>query len=547
MQRVGVNLLLIFSLILAFSSCAKRGTPDGGPLDMEPPVYVRARPENFTTNFDANEIRIYFNEYIKLSDPQRQIIISPPMDPRPEITPLGTASKSIRIRINDTLEPRTTYTINFGRSITDNNEANPLSFFTYAFSTGPYIDSLSLRGSVKDAILRSPDPFISVMLYEIDSTYNDSVIYTRVPRYVTNTLDSATTFQLNNLKQGTYQLVAMRDVNNNYTFEPRTDKVAFSDEYITIPTDEEFDLTLFSEILEGQFERPQVKAQQHLIFGYTGLIKADSVSIMPLNVPADFEDRVTKDPATDTLHYWYRPFAERDTLKFVVQTPQMTDTVIARLRKVKRDTLQFSFEPTAALGFLEDLKIRPTVPLEEVNDSLITLTRSDSISMPFSGTYDRWNNTYNLSFEKAEKQTYRVTALPGAFIDFFGRQNDTLTTQVRTPALSDRGNLIVNLTGVEEFPVIVQVATEKGEVIAEKFSDGSNTVTFNNLKPGNYLLRLIYDTNNNQIWDTGSFLGRKQPELVVYYPEPISVRANWDDTYLFNASPSATVPAQDAQ
>lgn len=543
MRLTGVKFLLLFSLFLAFSSCAKRGTPEGGPLDSEPPRYIRASPENFTTSFDADEIRIYFNEYIKLSDPQRQIIISPPMDPRPEITPLGSASKSIRIRITDTLEPRTTYTINFGRSILDNNESNPLSFFTYAFSTGPYIDSLSLRGSINDAILRAPDPFISVMLYEIDSTYNDSVIYTRVPRYVTNTLDSATTFQLNNLKQGTYQLVAMRDVNNNYTFEPQTDKIAYADEYITIPTDEEFGLTLFTEILEGRFERPQLKAQQHLIFGYTGLVVADSISITPLNVPEEFEDRITKDASTDTLHYWYKPFAQRDTLKFVVQTPRTSDTVIARLRKAKRDTLLFSFEPTAGLGFNEDLKLIPTVPLEEVNDSLITLMRSDTIPMPFTGTYDRWNNVYNINFEKSEKQSFKVTALPGAFTDFFGRTNDTLTTQVRTPALADRGNLIVNLTGVEEYPVIVQVTTEQGEVIAEQYLLSSNTVKFNTLKPGSYLLRLIYDRNENRVWDTGNFLDRKQPEVVVYYPEPITIRANWDDTYSFNASPAAFVPA----
>lgn len=542
MQRAGVNFLLILSLILAFSACAKRGTPKGGPLDTEPPRYVRARPENFTTNFDANEIRIYFNEYVKLSDPQRQIIISPPMDPLPEITPLGTASKSIRIRINDTLQPRTTYTINFGRSIIDNNESNPLSFFTYAFSTGPYIDSLSLRGSVKDAILRAPDPFITVMLYEVDSTYNDSVIYTRVPRYVTNTLDSATTFQLNNLKQGTYQLVAMRDANNNYTFEPSIDKVAFADEYINIPTDEEFGLTLFREILEGEFKRPQVKGQQHLIFGYTGLIEPDSISITPLDVPTDFEDRLTKDAKSDTLHYWYRPFAQRDTLQFLVQTPGRADTVIARLRKVKRDTLQFTFEPSSNLGFHQDLTIRPTVPLEQITDSLVRITRSDTIPVAFTGNYDPWNNVYDLSFEKTEKQTYKVTALPGAFIDFFGRVNDTIKSQVRTPALSDLGNLIINLTGVEEFPVIVQLTTQKGEVIAEDYSTGTNVITFNNLKPGNYLMRLIYDRNENQVWDTGSFLSRRQPEIVVYFPEPIDVRANWDVTHTFNASPTALPP-----
>ena len=539
MQRAGVHFLLILSLILAFAACAKRGTPDGGPLDEEPPVYVRARPENFTTNFDANEIRIYFDEYVKLSDPQRQIIISPPMDPRPEITPLGTASKFIRIKMHDTLQPRTTYTINFGRSITDNNEANPLSFFTYAFSTGPYIDSLSIRGRVRDAILQVPDPFISVMLYEVDSTYSDSVIYSRVPRYVTNTLDSATTFQLNNLKEGTYQLVAMRDVNNNYTFEPQTDKIAFADEYIELPTDEEFDLSLFTEELEGEFARPQVKAQQHLIFGYTGLILGDSISITPLDVPAEFEDRITKDPATDTLHYWYKPFAERDTLKFVVQTPQKTDTVIARLRTAKKDTLQFTFDPQSTVGFHQDLKIRPTVPLEQVNDSLLSVTVSDTIPVPFTGTYDRWNNVYNVSFEKTEEKTYSFKALPGAFTDFFGRLNDTITSQVRTPALSDLGNLIVNLTRVEEFPVIVQVTTEKGEVIAERYSTGSSVINFDSLKPGKYLLRLIYDRNENRVWDTGSFLKRTQPERVVYYPAPIDIRANWDDTYTFDASPEA--------
>lgn len=542
MKSIGLKLLTVLCLFSAIWGCAKRGTPDGGPLDEEPPRYVRAKPENFTTSFDANEIRIHFNEYVKLTDPQRQIIISPPMDPRPEITPLGTASRSIRIRINDTLQPRTTYTINFGRSITDNNEGNPLSFFTYAFSTGPYIDSLSLRGRVTDALLRVPDPFISVMLYEVDSTYHDSVVYSRVPRYVTNTLDSATTYQLNNLKEGTYQLVGMRDVNNNYLFDPQTDKIAFADEFITIPTDDEFDLNLFKELLEGEFERPQQKAQQHLIFGYRGLVVADSISISALNVPGDFESRITKDVATDTLHYWYKPDLERDTLKFVVQTPRVTDTLIARLKEMKRDSLQFTFEPASGLELQQDLKLIPNVPLVSVNDSLVRILDQDTVQVPFTGIYDRWRNEYIMKFNKSGKSTYRITAFPGAFTDFFGRENDTVRSRMGTPALADRGNLVVNLQGVLEFPVIVQLTTDKGEVIAEKYSTGSTTINFENIKPGNYLLRLIYDQNQNQKYDTGSFLGRRQPERVVYFPEPIEVRPNWDVTQSFDVSRPAIVP-----
>lgn len=534
MNRSLCRLLFFLFVSLIFTACARRGTPDGGAVDDVPPEYVRARPENFSTNFDAEEIRIYFNEFVKLKDPQRQVIISPPMDPRPEITPLGTASKSIRIRINDTLQEQTTYTVNFGRSITDNNEGNPLDYFTYAFSTGPYIDSLTVAGNVQDALLKLPDPYISVMLYEVDSTYSDSAVYTRMPRYVTNTLDSATTFQLNNLKEGKYQLVAMKDVNSNYKYDPKTDKIAFAEDFVTIPTETVYDLILFKEDLEGEFKRPQQKAGQHLIFGYEGKIFRDSLNIDVLSdIPENFEATITKDAKTDTLHYWYKPELPTDTLKFAVRTPHRQDTLIARLKEMKLDSLQFSFEPRGTLNFDQNVKILPNIPLVGINDSLVQLVRQDSIPIAFEADYDRWNNVYTLSFEKEEKQKYSLTALPGAFVDFFGRANDTLTAKFNTRTYADFGNLTINLQGVEEFPVLLQLTTEKGEVKAEKYSRGETTVNFKNVAPGQYLLRLIYDTNENAVWDSGSLLGKRQPEEVVYYPDVLSARANWDDVYTF--------------
>ena len=526
-------LFVIFSSIL-ITACAKRGTPDGGAKDATPPKFVKARPENFTTNFNAREIRIYFNEFIKLKDPQRQVIISPPMDPRPEITPLGTASKSIRIRINDTLQEQTTYTINFGRSITDNNEGNPLDYFTYAFSTGPYIDSLTVTGNVKDALLNLPDPYISVMLYEVDSTYTDSAVYTQMPRYVTNTLDSATTFQLNNLKEGKYQMVAIKDVNNNYKYDPKTDKIAFADDFVTIPTETAFDLILFKENLSGKFLRPQQKAQQHLIFGYEGQIVQDSLKFDVLsNIPENFEATITKDAKTDTLHYWYKPNFAADTLQFLVKTPGTMDTLLTRLKEMKPDSLQFTFEPRGSLNFDQNLRILPSIPLVKINDSLVQLVRNDSIPMSFEANYDRWNKAYIISFKKEEKQSYQLTALPGAFVDFFGKANDTLKAKFNTRNYADYGNLTINLQNVEEYPILLQLTTEKGEVKAEKYSQGEATVNFKNVEPGSYLLRLIYDTNENGIWDTGSFLGKRQAEKVTYYPDLLSVRANWDDVYTF--------------
>lgn len=534
MKSLFLRFFAVLLLLLSVVSCAKRGTPDGGVIDVFPPEYVRARPENFTTNFDANAIKIYFNEYVKLTDPQRQIIISPPIDPRPEITPLGTASKSITIKLEDNLQPNTTYTVNFGRSIIDNNEGNPLSYFTYAFSTGAYIDSLTVAGSVSDALLKLPDPFISVMLYEVDSTYTDSAVYNRVPRYVTNTLDSATTFQLKNLKEGTYQLVGLRDLNNNYKFDPGTDKIAFADDYITIPTETVFDLILFKETLDGKFIRPQQKAQQHLIFGYTGRINPDSLNIEVLSpVPDGFESRITKDPKTDTLHYWYKPAVERDSLKFLVTSRNSSDTLLTRLKEMKKDSLQFSFQPQGTVNYDQEVSILPTIPLTQINDSLVRVTVNDSVNVPFVSRYDEWKNQYIINFDKAEKQTYRITALPGAFTDFYGKANDTIKGQVRTLALSEYGNLTVNLQGLEKYPVIAQLTTEKGEVQVEKYLTNESVVEFDNVKPGKYLLRLVYDRNGNRQWDSGSFLGRRQPEEIVYYPDVLNIRANWDDVYTF--------------
>ena len=55
------------------------------------------------------------------------------MDTPAEVTPLGSASKYIAIKIYDTLQPNTTYAFNFGNSIEDNNEGNPYPFYRYVF------------------------------------------------------------------------------------------------------------------------------------------------------------------------------------------------------------------------------------------------------------------------------------------------------------------------------------------------------------------------------------------------------------------------------
>jgi len=515
--------------------CAKRGTPTGGEIDTTPPRFVRASPENYSTNFRADEIRIHFNEYIKLVKPQEQIIISPPITPRPEISPLGNPQRYVRIRLNDTLQENTTYVINFGNSVVDNNESNPLPFFKYVFSTGSYIDSLTVSGTVNDALLNEAEPFISVMLYERDENFSDSLIFTQPPRYITNTLDSLRTFELTNLKAGTYQLVAIKDRNNDYKYNPGREKIAFINEPVTIPTDTTYNLTLFQENLDFQPERPKQLNNNRLLIGYRGLIAPDSIEFEPLTpVPPDFDYRMVKVPNKDSIHLYFKPVLETDTLRLRSVTTARADTLITRITNMQPDTLQVSTEPSGNLEFGGDIILRGNTPLTAVNSDLISIMDRDSTMISFTSELRQFENVVHLKFPKNENQSYILNVFPGALEDFYGSTNDSINRVFKTRAFSEFGNLSLTLNNVRSFPIIVQLTDDKGVVKAEKYSTSTTNFRFEYITPGKYLLRIIYDENENGVWDTGNYLEKRPPEEIIYFPDLLEVRPNWDLNETFN-------------
>ncbi len=530
-----VFILFLFMISLSFVQCAKRGNPSGGEIDTTPPRFVRASPENYSTNFNAEEIRIFFDEYIKLLKPQEQIIISPPVTPRPEITPLGNPQRFVRIKIEDTLQDNTTYVINFGNSIVDNNEGNTLPFFKYVFSTGNYIDSLSVSGTVSDAFLKEAEPFISVMLYEIDENFSDSIVYIQPPRYVTNTLDSLRTFELTNLKAGTYHLVAIQDRNNDYKYNPGREKIAFINEPVTIPTDTTYNLTLFREDIAFQPERPRQLNNNKLLIGHRGRINPDSLKFEPLSpVPPDFEFRIVNVPNKDSIHFYYKPVLNTDTLRLKSVTPVRTDTIMTRIVDMPADTLQVTTEPTGNLTFGGDIILRANTPIITVNNDLISLMDRDSVSVNFTSELRQFENVVHLQFPKNENQSYTLNVYPGALTDFYNSTNDSINRLFKTRAYSEFGNLSLTLNNVRSFPIIVQLTDEKGIVKAEQYSTSSNNLRFEHIQPGRYFLRVIYDANENRRWDTGDYLKRIKPEEILYFPDVLDVRQNWDINEIFN-------------
>ncbi|KAB7528414.1 hypothetical protein F8C76_11150 [Flagellimonas olearia] len=520
---------LFFALMgLALWQCARRGSPSGGPEDVTPPKLVRTEPDNFSINFEAQKIRLYFDELIKLQDVQNQLVVSPPLKYPPEITPQGGPRKYIEILIKDTLRENTTYTLNFGQSIVDNNEGNPNSFLTYVFSTGTYIDSLTLSGAVKDAFNKKADQFISVMLYEIDTAYTDSTIYKNPPNYIASTGDSLPLFELKNLRAGKYALFALKDVNKNNMFNQKQDKIGFLEDTITIPTDSTYLLNLFLEEPDYSVSVPSYTAKNRIIFGYQG--DHEDMQIETLTqLPDSVQTKILKDREKDTLNYWITP-TDLDSIIFTVTNEKLEriDTFTVKTRKLPLDSLTLTSGIQGKFNFEDTFSILANTPIANVDTTKIGLVVSDSLLAPFSHVLDTLENKVEFDFEIEPNQKYRLSLLPGAISDFFGMQNDTLDYAISTSGYADYGNLRMTLGGAVQYPLVLQLTNEQGEIQREIIAPESKIFEFSNLDPGNYVVRVIFDDNGNGKWDTGSYLKKRQPERISYYPDVIEVRANWE-------------------
>ena len=529
-------LILIVLMSLAVVSCAKKGAITGGLKDTIAPVIVSSSPKNMSTDFSGKEIRINFSEYIKIKDVNKQLIISPPLKNQPTIVPAGSASKFINISIKDTLQPNTTYSFNFGQSITDNNEGNPYSQFKFVFSTGSYIDSLVQKGSIKDAHSLKTDNFVTVMLYEANETFNDSTIYKERPRYVTNTLDSMVNFSLENLKAGKYHLFAMKDVSSNYLYNPKTDKLAFLNKTITVPNDTTYQLKLFQE--EGIYKafKPSQTSSNRLYVGYEGDYRGVKATVKNGTGTEEIKSLLTKVADKDSLQLWLPRELKPDSLKVQVTRHDIVQDFVVKFKEMKsKDTLVVDAVQKGGLHFRENFTLKASTPIVTIDASKISLVNKDSVAVAFKQVYDDFKQELTFDFPKEESQKYTVMLMPGALTDFYGKENDTLSYKLNTRTYSDYANLDVKLQKVKRFPVIVEITDEKGKVYASAYSEKETNINFDAILPNKYLLRIIYDDNKNGEWDTGDYMQKIQPEEVIYYHGPkgttdvlIDVRQDWD-------------------
>lgn len=518
-------------------ACARQSSPTGGAVDSDPPQPVVYNPPQFTTHFDKKGFVIEFDEYVKLDGMSSQLIISPPLSKLPEYAIRG---KRLLINWDDTLQANATYQFNFGSAVVDVNEGNANNDLVYVFSTGSYIDSLLVAGSVTNSADNTPLEGAAVMLYKETA---DSLPLTRQPDYFSMT-DEEGKFIIKYLPEGEFKIFVLKEEQKNYKYNGPPETIAFLDNRVWSTQNDSVGLIQLRAFVEEDTNQ-YISARKETDYGYYEVVFNKQVA-EPEIVFTDIESKETIDAIAvlnqrrDTLKAWVN-LPDRTDLDevavYIHDGDQFADTAFWYLETNPKFKQKSEFKTTTnisggKLDLLKPLTLEFNHPLTQIDTALITFV-ADSIEMGFDKT-EQSRNDRKISFFYAFKpeERYHFKALPGAFTDVFGAINDTVSVAFALRDNEYYGSLDLKIFAPDHNDPneqkILLFTDSKGKIVEERFYTQNFSETFKLLPPGKYQVKVIFDANGNGKWDTGVYRDHIQPEKQSIYPEEIEVRSNWE-------------------
>jgi hypothetical protein len=521
------NSMGLIWLLTLVSGCASMQSPTGGPKDTIPPIVIKENPKNLSKNLTAQQIDIEFSEFVKLSNEYTEVSISPAMDVPPEFR---VKKEILQIELKQQLEANTTYSINFGKALADVNESNILKNYSYVFSTGNEIDSLSISGTVINSLTKEKLKEVTVFILPM----TQDTLFGKKKASVFNITDTAGKFKLSNLRENTYKLYALLEQGGDRIYNSENEEIAFFANPLKLIKDTTgIILQVFKEYPSAfTIKDRKIESDGRITLTFNKPVFEPSITIIE---PSELDEYKTVEfnLKRDSATVWL-PDLNFDTIDVAVKSAEKAlDTIT--LRRNKRDTY---VKALVASDNLSGNKIRPgsdlilklTSPIKSYQETQITLYEDSTIIRGYKITkIPNSLRTYNLKYPWKTKKQYTLKLAENAFTDILGTKSKSYSKKFELDVEDNYGSISINLIVPDTAKsYLVQWLNEKKEIIRQNSIKKNTVLNYIRYPTAKYFIRIIYDVNNNSEWDTGNLKERRQPEKSWNFEKTIALRPNWD-------------------
>lgn len=549
---------IYFLFVLFALSCAKQTSPTGGPKDTIPPKLVNTIPPNEAINFKGRHIELEFTEMVAANNPKEQLIITPSMGKDFEVK---ARKNSIIVSFEKDFEDSTTYTFNFRDAVQDITEKNPARNLQLAISTGSYIDSLSIEGNIYDLIKGKEVSEATVAIHPRNDTFS---ILKHPATYFTKT-DKKGNFKIDHLRPDVYYIYAIDDKNRNLTADSRTEAYGFLKDSINLIQD----TSRLSIGLIRLDARPLKLTSARPYNTYFNIRSTKNLKSFTLNA----SDKTLllysfgEDQANIKL---YNTFSDRDSLAVNLHAEDSIGNTLDTLlyakitnREVTPEKFDIAFKSTTLLADkgLFTTVITFTKPITEINFDSLYFQVDSATHIPFVKedlAWEQMHNTLTINktfdkklFAKPEDESTDLPQKPkkpepakkgnhnkanilymgkGSFISVDGDTSKS-TSQSTNPLRTEDLSMIIFQIKTSQKNFIVQLLDKNLNVLRQMVNKHKGQ--FEDLDAGDYIMRVVIDTNGNNTWDPGNYLKRQEPERIFYYKDEkgstsIPLKTNWE-------------------